>query len=211
MKKFLSLTLASVLVLGLAACGDDKKEETAAPEQKNAVEQMKEKAEKAATTVVEEVKKQAEPIVEETKAALNETAEDVKEAAQPVVETVKETVDTVEEMTTKPADAAQGEKVFRKCKACHTAEEGGKHKVGPNLFKVVGRTAGQADGFTKYSDAMVAYAQPWTVDLIAEYVENPTNFLREKTGDKSARGKMTFKLKDVQDRKDVAAYLATLQ
>ena len=39
-------------------------------------------------------------------------------------------------------DAAKGAKVFKKCKACHTAQKGGKHKVGPNLFGVVGRKAG---------------------------------------------------------------------
>ncbi len=39
-------------------------------------------------------------------------------------------------------DAAKGEKVFKKCKACHTIEEGGKNKVGPNLFAIGGRTAG---------------------------------------------------------------------
>lgn len=211
MKPLLSLTLASALVLGLAACGDDKKEETAAPSQPTAVEKMKEKAEQAANTMVEEAKKQAEPVMEEAKTAMNEAAQDVKEAAAPVVETVEKAVDAVEDMALKPGDALRGEKVFKKCKACHTAEDGGKHKIGPNLFNIDGRTAGQADGFTKYSDAMVAYAQPWTVDLIAEYVENPTNFLKEKTGDKSARSKMTFKLKDEQDRKDVAAYLATLK
>ena len=51
------------------------------------------------------------------------------------------------------ADLAAGEKVFRKCKVCHTLEEGGKKKIGPNLFGISGRTSGTAEGF-KYSKAM---------------------------------------------------------
>jgi cytochrome c len=49
-------------------------------------------------------------------------------------------------------DAAAGEKVFAKCKACHIASED-KNKVGPSLMGLFGRTAGTQPGF-KYSPAM---------------------------------------------------------
>ncbi|WP_188665305.1 c-type cytochrome [Terasakiella brassicae] len=107
-------------------------------------------------------------------------------------------------------DATKGETVFKKCKACHTAEQGGKNKVGPNLFGVVGRKAGTVADF-KYSKGMQALDLTWDTGLIATYVENPTTFLRDQTGDAKAKSKMTFKLKDEQDRKDVAAYLATFK
>ena len=55
------------------------------------------------------------------------------------------------------ADVAKGEKVFKKCKACHTVDEGGKNKVGPNLFGIVGMAAGANADF-KYSDAMMEAA-----------------------------------------------------
>ena len=50
-------------------------------------------------------------------------------------------------------DPAAGEKVFKKCAACHALEPDGPTKVGPNLYDVVGRTTGTVEGF-KYSDAM---------------------------------------------------------
>ena len=110
-------------------------------------------------------------------------------------------------------DADAGEAVFKKCKACHTSEAGGKNKVGPALFAVVGRQAGTAPGF-KYSPSYVDAGEgglTWSVDTIFEYLLDPKAFMREVTGDKRAKSRMVFKLKKEDDRRDVISFLETLQ
>ncbi len=119
-------------------------------------------------------------------------------------------------------DAAKGEQIFNKCKACHSivkddgtaVVKGGI--VGPNLYGVVGRAAGSGhkgnsnDAF-KYGtglEAMNKKGLVWTADLIAEYVTDPTAFVKKQTGDDSLRSNMTFKLP--QGGADVAAYLASV-
>lgn len=102
-------------------------------------------------------------------------------------------------------DAAAGEKVFKKCQACHTSSEE-KNKVGPYLKGVVGRQAASVDGF-KYSDALKAKAAEigaWDEAKIVEYLADPKAYI-------GGTSKMAFKLKDEQDRKNVAAYLATMK
>lgn len=109
-------------------------------------------------------------------------------------------------------DAAKGERVFKKCKACHTIEEGGKHKVGPNLFGVVGKSGGSADGY-KYSKGYMAAAGniTWDEAALDEYLQDPSKYLSKQAGER-VRSKMTFKLKGkrkADDRADVIAYLKT--
>lgn len=103
------------------------------------------------------------------------------------------------------ADAATGQKVFKKCGACHTAEKGGKNKVGPNLYGVVGRKAGSHEGYS-YSAAMQAKAgeiDTWEPAEISHFITNPKVFLGGKS-------KMSFKLKKITDRANVIAYLKSL-
>ncbi|RNF36144.1 c-type cytochrome [Paracoccus methylarcula] len=113
-------------------------------------------------------------------------------------------------------DVAAGEKEFRKCKACHMIQsadgedivKGGK--TGPNLWNIVGRPAGSQEDF-KYSDALLALnetGEVWTEEDLAAYVTDPNAFVQEKTGDSSAKTKMTFKLRKGQA--DIAAYLASV-
>jgi cytochrome c len=114
-------------------------------------------------------------------------------------------------------DAAKGEREFRKCIACHHIVDpageviAGRAAVntGPNLYGVIGRQAGTAEGFSGYSDAMVASGEAglvWTEEELATYVADPTAYLRDHSGDSSARSNMTFKLP--RGGEDVAAYLA---
>jgi cytochrome c2 len=108
-------------------------------------------------------------------------------------------------------DAENGEKVFKKCKACHKIGEGATNGTGPALTGVIGRTAGTAADFS-YSDGMVAAGTGglvWTEEAVTAYIEDPSGYLKEVTGDSSAKSKMTFKLKKESDREDVAAYLST--
>jgi cytochrome c len=111
-------------------------------------------------------------------------------------------------------DVAQGEKDFKKCKACHSIISPDGEKIvkggviGPNLFGVVGRPAGGDPEFGKYDDTMMELAEGglvWTPENMAAYIPNAKDFLSEQSGEK-AKTKMTpQKVKDVTD---VIAYLA---
>lgn len=97
-------------------------------------------------------------------------------------------------------DAAAGEKVFNKCKACHTVEEG-KNKVGPSLHAVIGRAPASVEGF-KYSKGMEEFASDhvWDEETLSAYLEKPRDVVKGT--------KMAFAgLKKPDDREDVIAYL----
>jgi cytochrome c len=69
-------------------------------------------------------------------------------------------------------DLAHGEKVFKKCTACHQIASGGKNMIGPNLWSVIGRTAGSVSDY-KYSKAMIGYAKEWTFEEMNSYLIKP--------------------------------------
>lgn len=99
------------------------------------------------------------------------------------------------------ADVAEGEKIFRRCAACHAVEPGA-NKAGPSLHAVVGRDVGAADGF-KYSDALAGLGGTWTLDRLSAWLENPREF--------APGNRMGFPgLKDETDRANLIGYLQTL-
>jgi len=70
------------------------------------------------------------------------------------------------------ASASSGERTAKKCAACHDFTKGGPNKIGPNLWGVLGRTAGTHEGF-KYSDAMKAFGQVWDYENLDAFVSSP--------------------------------------
>ena len=99
------------------------------------------------------------------------------------------------------ADAVKGEKLFTKCKACHNADAP-KHNVGPHLVGIVGRTAGTADGYTKYSKAIKDSGITWDEANLDKWLTNPKGMYPGT--------KMIYPgLKKAEDRANVIEYLKT--
>ena len=94
--------------------------------------------------------------------------------------------------------AAEGEKVFRQCKACHSLEAG-KKGVGPSLNGLIGRQSGSLEGFA-YSPAMKGAGVTWNEENLTKYIADPKGFV--------AGNKMAFAgVKKEEDLKNVVAYL----
>ncbi|MEL7465641.1 MAG: c-type cytochrome [Pseudomonadota bacterium] len=115
-------------------------------------------------------------------------------------------------------DIAEGEELTAKrCKSCHMISDGDNvilkgGKTGPNLYGVIGRTAGTAD-FKRYGKDLKAAGEAglvWDEEQLIAYLEDPRAYLRTYLDDKKAKSKMSFKLKKEEDRANVAAYLASI-
>lgn len=100
----------------------------------------------------------------------------------------------------KTADAAKGEALFGKCKACHRTD--GQNAVGPHLNGVLDRKRATVEGFS-YSSAMASSHDPWTPENIFQFIKKPSDYVPGT--------KMGFAgLPDPQQRADLIAYLATI-
>jgi len=97
-------------------------------------------------------------------------------------------------------DKANGEDVFKKCRACHAVGEGAKNLVGPQLNGIIGRKAGSVEGFP-YSEANKNSGVTWDEPTFLKYIKDPKAAM--------PGNKMAFAgIKDEQDAKDLYAFLA---
>ena len=118
-------------------------------------------------------------------------------------------------------DVIAGEIAYSKqCVACHVVvNDDGKKlagrngKSGPNLYNIAGAVAGMVEGY-RYGKSIVAAGAEnslvWTEDTFVAYVQDPKGFLRTYLDDKKARAKMSYKLRDEEDARNIYAYLFSL-
>ena len=96
-------------------------------------------------------------------------------------------------------DVVSGEKIFKKCAACHSINKGGKNNIGPALYNVVGRKIGEISDY-KYSKALAAYDKEWTFEELNGFLIKPTKWIK---GTKMAYAG----LRKEKDRASVIKYL----
>ena len=110
---------------------------------------------------------------------------------------VEEKIDIVAIMAL--GDVASGEKIFKKCAACHSLNKGGKNKIGPALYNVVGRAVGGVDNY-KYSKALTSYGKEWTFEELNGFLKKPASYLKGT--------KMSYAgLRKEKDRASIIKYL----
>ena len=96
-------------------------------------------------------------------------------------------------------NVSHGEKVFKKCSACHLVNKGGENKIGPALYGVIGRKVASKQDY-KYSKAMAAYDKDWTFEEMNGYLKKPQSYIKGT--------KMAFAgLRKERDRASVILYL----
>ena len=117
---------------------------------------------------------------------------------------VAETADTGPSLAEvlQTADAAAGERVWAKCSACHSIEQGGANGIGPNLYGIMGKAIGGGAAGFAYSSALSDKGGQWTWENMNEWLTSPRGF---------ANGtKMSFAgLSKIEDRANVMEYMAT--
>jgi len=97
------------------------------------------------------------------------------------------------------ANASDGAKIFKKCAACHSISQGGANKIGPALWGVLGRKAGNISDY-KYSKAMAAHGKTWSFEEMNSFLIKPKNWIKGT--------KMSFAgLKNAKERAAVILYM----
>ena len=74
-------------------------------------------------------------------------------------------------------DITSGEKIFKKCAACHSINKGGEHKIGPALYNVVGRKIG-GEAEYKYSKALSKYDKKWNFEELNGFLIKPSKWIK---------------------------------
>ena len=123
--------------------------------------------------------------------------EQVASASASTAEVVEKKVDIAALMAM--GDLTSGEKIFKKCAACHSIVQGGKNKIGPALYNVVGRKVGGVSDY-KYSKALASYDKSWTFEELNGFLLKPTKWIK---GTKMAYAG----LRKEKDRASIIKYL----
>ena len=127
-------------------------------------------------------------------------AVEVEQAVASTETNSKDTVTTVDiSALMAMGDIETGEKVFKKCAACHSIVKGGKNKIGPALYNVVGRKVGGVSDY-KYSKALAGYEKSWTFEELNGFLLKPAKWIK---GTKMAYAG----LRKESDRASVIKYL----
>ena len=122
----------------------------------------------------------------------NQLVSNISQAAE-----VVEKIDIIAIMAL--GDIASGQKIFKKCAACHSINKGGKNKIGPALYNVVGRAVGGVDNY-KYSKTLASYDKEWTFEELNGFLTKPSSYLKGT--------KMSYAgLRKEKDRASVIKYL----
>ena len=118
-----------------------------------------------------------------------------------ITETNTENIEVIVDIASLMAmgNIASGEKIFKKCAACHSIVKDGKNKIGPALYNVVGRQVGGVNDY-KYSKALLAYGKNWTFEELNGFLIKPAKYIKGT--------KMSYAgLRKEKDRASVILYL----
>ena len=133
----------------------------------------------------------------ETPGYVVEVEQTIQTSSQTNLEIEEKKVDIVALMAL--GDLTTGEKVFKKCAACHSIVKGGKNNIGPALYNVVSRKVGSISDY-KYSKALSEYGKEWTFEELNGYLIKPSKWIKGT--------KMAFAgLRKEKDRASVILYL----
>ena len=96
-------------------------------------------------------------------------------------------------------DLDHAKKIWKKCSACHSIKKGGKNKIGPALYGVLGRNVAALDSY-KYSKALVTYGKSWTFEEMNAFLKKPQSYIKGT--------KMAFAgLKKEKDRASIILFM----